>query len=168
MSANLGIPVIELGFAIQSAGINYYGFRNEQQAAYTAGYCGFLNGVPAVCLCVSGPAHTNALSGIMNAWVNSWPMILISGASDLSLAGKGAFQELDQVYFVKPYTKYAVKITDAADIPYHVEKAVKLSLVGRPGPVYLDLPGDVLLQKVTEKIVFNPFVKPAIYFPDPR
>lgn len=76
--------MIELGFAIQQAGINYYGFRNEQQASYTAGYCGYLTGIPGVCLCVSGPGHTNAISGVLNAWTNSWPMILISGSSDLS------------------------------------------------------------------------------------
>lgn len=116
----VGIPVIELGYSIQGAGINYYGFRNEQQAAYSAGYTGFLTGFPAACLCVPGPGHTNAISGVLNACVNSWPMILISGSSDLNQTSKQAFQELDQVYFVKPYTKYSVRITNAADIPYHV------------------------------------------------
>lgn len=75
-------------------------------------------------------------------------MILISGSNDLSQTSKEAFQEVDQVYFVKPYTKYSVRITNAEDIPYHVEKAVKMSITGRPGPVFLDLPGDVLTQIV--------------------
>lgn len=88
----LGIPVIELGFAIQGAGINYYGFRNEQQAAYSAGYTGYLTGIPGVCLCVSGPGHTNAISGVLNAWVNTWPMILISGSNDLNQTSRQAFQ----------------------------------------------------------------------------
>ena len=142
----LGVPVIELGFAIQAAGIYYYGFRNEQQASYSAGYTGYLTGMPGVCLCVSGPGHTNAISGVLNAWVNTWPMILISGSSDLGPANRQAFQELDQLYFVKPYTKYSVRITSVEDIPYHVEKAVRLSRSGRPGPVYLDMPGDILSQ----------------------
>ncbi len=79
----LGIPVIELGFAIQGAGINYYGYRNEQQASYSAGFTGYLTGKPGICLCVSGPGHINAISGVMNAWSNNWPMILLSGSNDL-------------------------------------------------------------------------------------
>jgi len=75
-------------------------------------------------------------------------MILISGSNDLNQTSRQAFQEVDQVYFVKPYTKYSVRITNAEDIAYHVEKAVKLAITGRPGPVFLDLPGDVLNQKV--------------------
>lgn len=51
---------------------------------------------------------------------------------------------MDQVYFVKPYTKYSVRITSAKDIPYHVNKAVRLATTGRPGPVFLDVPGNVL------------------------
>lgn len=71
-------------------------------------------------------------------------MILISGSNDLNQTSKQAFQEIDQVYFVKPYVKYSARITDPKDIPYHVQKAVKASITGRPGPVFLDLPGDVL------------------------
>lgn len=112
MFFNKGIPVIELGFSLQSVGINYYGFRNEQQASYSAGFTGYLTGIPGACLCVSGPGHTNAISGVLNAWVNGWPMILISGSNDLSLTSRQAFQEVDQVYFVKPYTKYSVRITN--------------------------------------------------------
>ena len=73
-----------------------------------------------MCLCVSGPGHTNAISGILNAWVNAWPMILISGSNDLSQTSKQAFQEVDQVYFVKPYTKYSVRITNVEDIHFNV------------------------------------------------
>ncbi len=75
-------------------------------------------------------------------------MILISGSNDLNQTSKQAFQEIDQVYFVKPYVKYGVRITDPRDIPYHVQKAVKSSITGRPGPVYLDLPGDILTATV--------------------
>lgn len=144
----LGIPVIELGYSIQAAGINYYGFRNEQQASYSAGYTGYLTGIPGVCLCVSGPGHTNAISGVANAWANCWPMILISGSNDLNQSSKQAFQEIDQVYFVKPYVKYSARVTDAKDIAYHIQKAVKAATTGRPGPVYLDFPGDVLTASV--------------------
>jgi 2-hydroxyacyl-CoA lyase 1 len=88
--------VIELGFAIQAEGIKYYGFRNEQQASYSAGIIGYLTKRPGICLAVSGPGHTNTISGLANAWSNGWPMILISGASDLNQTSKQAFQECDQ------------------------------------------------------------------------
>jgi 2-hydroxyacyl-CoA lyase 1 len=95
-------------------------------------------------------------------------MILISGSSDLTQTSRQAFQEVDQVYFVKPYTKYSVRITDAEDIPYHIEKAVRLSMCGRPGPVYLDMPGDVLSQTVNTVVELLPFTQPAISYPDPQ
>lgn len=142
---------------MQSSGLHYYGFRNEQQASYSAGYTGYLTGMPGVCLCVSGPGHTNAISGVANAWANNWPMLLISGSSDLSQTARQAFQEIDQLYFVKPYTKYSVRVTNAVDIPYHVHKAVSLSIAGRPGPVYLDMPGDVLMSFVNTQIEFPLF-----------
>ena len=161
----VGIPVIETGFSFQSVGINYYGFRNEQQASYAAGYCGYLTGKPGACLCVSGPGHTNAISGVANAWANNWPMILISGSNDLNQTGRGAFQEIDQCYLVKPYTKYCVRITKAEDIPYHVHKAVKLSITGRPGPVFLDLPGDVLTDTVNNKLEYPIFTPQSLFVP---
>ena len=164
----VGIPVIELGFAIQGNGIKYYGTRNEQQAAYSAGYSGYLTGIPGACLCVSGPGHTNAISGVANAWANCWPMILISGSNDLNQTSKQAFQEIDQVYFVKPYTKYSVRVTDPRDIPYHVHKAVKASITGRPGPVFLDMPGDVLMATVDAEIVHPTFSPPVKYAPNPE
>jgi 2-hydroxyacyl-CoA lyase 1 len=104
--------------------------------------------VPGICLTVSGPGQTNAISGVANAWSNNWPMILISGSNDLSQTSKQAFQEIDQVYFVKPYTKYSARITEPREIPYHVNKAIKASITGRPGPVFLDVPGDVLTSLV--------------------
>ena len=79
-------------------------------------------------------------------------MILISGSNDLSQTSRQAFQELDQPYFVKPYTKYCVKLTNVEDIPYHIEKAVRLSVTGRPGPVFIDAPGDILTHTIEAKL----------------
>ena len=87
--------MIELGFALQGYDIKYYGFRNEQAASYAAGIVGYLTGKPGICLAVSGPGFTNCISGLAEAMVNKRPMILLAGASDASLEGKGAFQELD-------------------------------------------------------------------------
>jgi 2-hydroxyacyl-CoA lyase 1 len=87
----VGIPVIELGMAIQGNGIQYFGFRNEQAASYAAGIHGYLTGRPGICLAVSGPGMTNAISGMAEALVNKRPMICIGGASDASMEGKGGF-----------------------------------------------------------------------------
>ncbi|EDK31753.2 2-hydroxyphytanoyl-CoA lyase (macronuclear) [Tetrahymena thermophila SB210] len=144
----IGVPIIELGFAIQAEGINYYGYRNEQGASYSAGAVGYLTGKPGICLCVSGPGMINAVTGLANAWANGWPMILIVGSSDLAQNAKGAFQECDQISLTKPYVKFAVKITSAKQIPQVISKAVRLSVVGRPGPVYIEIPGDVLTETI--------------------
>ena len=67
---------------------------------------------------------------------------------------------------MKPYVKYAVRITDPRDIPYHVHKAVKASITGRPGPVFLDMPGDVLSASVDSEIEYPLAVSPPLYGPD--
>lgn len=91
----VGIPVIELGYSLQSYDVKYYGFRNEQAAAYAAGIVGYLTGRPGIVLAVSGPGMTNCISGMAEALVNKRPMICIGGASDASMEGKGGFQEFD-------------------------------------------------------------------------
>ena len=73
----VGFPVIEIGMAVQEAGIKYIGMRNEQAAAYAAGAIGYLTGMPGVCLVVSGPGLIHALGGMANAMENCWPMIVI-------------------------------------------------------------------------------------------
>ena len=91
----VGIPVIDLGMTIQSEEIDYFGFRNEQAMSYAAGMLGYLSGRPGVCLAVSGPGMTNCISGMANAQVNKWPLVVLSGASDTTLEGAGGFQEYD-------------------------------------------------------------------------
>lgn len=87
-----------------------------------------MTGKPGICLCVSGPGMIHGMAGIANAWANCWPMILIAGASDISQDGRGSFQESNQLSLALPYCKYAYRITDALNIPFHVEKAVRLSI----------------------------------------
>jgi len=120
------------------------GFRNEQAASYAAGVVGYLTKRPGICLTVSGPGMTNAISGMANAMVNKWPMIVLGGATDASLEGKGAFEEWDQLACARPCTKYAARPTNVRHIPIIVERAVRMSMYGTPGPVYIDLPNDLL------------------------
>lgn len=87
---------------------------------------------------------TNAISGMANAMVNKWPMIVLGGATDASLEGKGAFEEWDQLACARPCTKYAARPSNVRHIPIIVERAVRMSMYGTPGPVYIDLPNDLL------------------------
>ena len=158
----VGVPVVPIAFAAQREGITYIGMRHEQSASYAAQAVGYLTGRPGACLVVSGPGMTNAISGLANAWSNNWPMICIGGASDLSQDGMGAFQDAPQVEATRPFTKYAVEVNRVEKIPYFVEQAVRQSIYGRPGAVYLDLPGDIITGKCDDG---NSPQKPRI--PDP-
>jgi 2-hydroxyacyl-CoA lyase 1 len=148
----VGVPVVPIAFAAQREGITYIGMRHEQSASYAAQAVGYLTGRPAACLVVSGPGMTNAISGLANAWSNRWPMILLGGASDISQHGMGAFQEAPQVEAARIWCKYAAEVDRIEKIPYFVEQAVRTSIYGRPGPVYLDLPGDIISGKTDEDV----------------
>lgn len=149
----VGIPVVEVAVYAQQAGIHFIGMRNEQSAAYAAQAIGYLTGRPGACLVVSGPGLLHAIGGLANAAVNCWPMLLLAGASDQDQQGCGAFQEWDQVSSCRPYSKYCARPLSVASFHYHVAQAVKYSMAGRPGPAYLDLPGDLLRQHVPRDTV---------------
>lgn len=147
----VGFPVFPIAAAAQTEGITFIGMRNEQAASYAAQAAGYLTGRPQACLTVCGPGVIHALAGLANAKANCWPMILIGGASPTSQNGMGAFQEERQVMAASPFCKYAHAVEDARRIPFYVEQAVRTSFYGRPGPVYLDIADDVILQEVEEK-----------------
>jgi 2-hydroxyacyl-CoA lyase 1 len=152
----VGVPVVPVALHAQAAGLKFYGMRHEQSASYAAQAVSYLTGRPGACLVVSGPGMTNAISGLANAQVNCWPMILIGGASDSKQAGMGAFQECPQVEAARPFVKSAAKVDNVARIPYFIEQAVRTSMYGRPGPVYLDLPGDIIDAPIEEGTVVQP------------
>lgn len=101
---------------------------------------GYLTGKPGVCLTVPGPGMLNVMSGLGNALVNKWPMLLLSGSADANLDGSGSFQECPQVDAARKFTKYAARPSDPGMIPYIIEQAIRTSIYGTPGPVYVDLP----------------------------
>ena len=146
----VGFPVFGIASAAQKAGITYIGMRNEQSDSYAAQAAGYLTGRPQACLVVSGPGVIHALAGLANAEKNCWPMILIGGASPTYQNGMGAFQEERQVALAEPYCKYAHGVEHVARIPFYVEQAIRTSLYGRPGPVYLDMPDDIINGEVDE------------------
>ena len=152
----IGVPVIPIAYAAQKEGIQFYGFRNEQSASYAAGAVGYMTGRPGVCLAVSGPGMVHGIAGLSNAWSNCWPMILIGGANDSYQNGQGAFQEAPQVEAARPFVKYAARPDRIDRLPFYVEQAVRTSIYGRPGAVYLDLPGDIISGSVEEETVTFP------------
>jgi acetolactate synthase-1/2/3 large subunit len=119
---------------------------NEQASAIAAeGYARVREGL-GVCLVTTGPGSTNAISGVAGAWVDSIPMLVISGQvrtqilADYSYQRQVGPQEINIIDMVKPVTKYAVTLHDPKDIRYEIEKCIHLALSGRPGPVWLNLP----------------------------
>ncbi len=151
----VGFPVQPIAKAAQEVGIKYVGMRNEQAASYAAQAAGYLTGRPGACLTVSGPGVIHALAGLANAEQNCWPMILIGGASPVYQNGMGAFQEENQVQLAAPYCKFAHAVEHARRIPFYVEKAVRTSIYGRPGPVYLDMPDDIIQEAVEEDDIYE-------------
>jgi len=160
----VGIPVIEVAAAAQFVGLRYVGFRNEQSASYAAGAASYLTGVPQVCLCVSGPGVVHGVAGLANAWSNCWPMILIGGASASTQQGMGAFQESPQLEACRPFTKWQQRIDSVARIPFYVARAVHIARSGRPGPVYLEIPAEL----VTEEMKLEDVKLGAVLPPPPR
>lgn len=147
----VGIPVVEIADACQAQGIRFIGFRNEQSAAYAASAYGYLSGRPGVCLTVGGPGVVHGLAGLLNAQLNCWPMVLLSGSCDTDQVDMGAFQELDQVEACRAYCKYAARPTSVDKIPFVIEKAMRTAMVGRPGPTYVDLPADYIQYPIQDR-----------------
>src|SRR3984893_8722586 len=128
-------------------------FRHEQAAAMAAHAYSRVSGKPGVCFAASGPGTTNLITGVGNAFLDAVPVVALGGASAVSQTGMGAFQEMDQVGMFKPITKYAERVIDPRRIPEVINKAFRIATGGQPGPVYVDLPGDVLYKRVEENEV---------------
>src|SRR6202040_1714740 len=130
--------------------------RHEQAASMAAHAYSRVSGKPGVCFAASGPGVTNLITGVGNAFLDAVPVVALGGASAVSLTGMGAFQEMDQVGMFKPITKYAERVIDVRRIPEIINKAFRVATGGQPGPVYVDLPGDVLYNRVEESEVMFP------------
>ncbi len=129
--------------------INHYFARHEQGAAHEADGYARVSGKIGVCLATSGPGATNLVTGIMTAHMDSIPMLAITGQVSSSLLGKDAFQESDIVGITVPITKMNYLIQDIKDLPRIIKEAYYIAVTGRPGPVLIDIPRDIQLQKIT-------------------
>lgn len=137
----VGIPVTELAYIAQEEGIKFISFRHEQQAGMAAATHGFLTKTPGVLLTVSSLGFLNGLTSTINATVNCYPMIQISGSSDRDTVDmqQGAYEELDQFAVARRLVKAAYRVNKHEDIPTAVVRAYRAAISGRPGGVYLDM-----------------------------
>ncbi|HUG14510.1 MAG TPA: oxalyl-CoA decarboxylase [Thermomicrobiales bacterium] len=143
-----GIPITDLGRFMQAAGMRVLSFRHEQSAGYAAAIAGFLTKKPGVCMTVSAPGFLNGLTALAHATSNCFPMILMSGSSEREIVDlqQGDYEEMDQLAIARPHCKAAYRILHAEDIGIGIARAVRAAVSGRPGGVYLDLPGKLLGQ----------------------
>jgi 2-hydroxyacyl-CoA lyase 1 len=156
----VGIPVTGIALAAPGEGIRYVGMRHEQAAGYAAQAISYMKGRIGACIVVSGPGMTNAISALGNAWSNCWPMLLIGGSSNQILNHMGDFQAAPQVELARPFCKWVGQAERIEHIPRYIATAVRLAISGRPGPVYLDLPGDIIMSRIDEsKIDYPPRVE---------
>jgi thiamine pyrophosphate-dependent acetolactate synthase large subunit-like protein len=151
-----GGPMVDVASRCIEIGFRSVDVRHEQAAAMAAHSYSRVIGKPGVCFAASGPGTTNLITGVGNAYLDAVPVVALGGASALSQAGMGAFQEMDQVGMFKPITKWAERVMDTRRIPELINKAFRIATGGQPGPVYVDLPGDVLYRQVEENEVLFP------------
>lgn len=117
--------------------------RHEQGAAHAADGYARATGKPGVCMATSGPGATNLVTGIATAYMDSIPMICITGQVPTSLIGNDAFQEADIVGITRPITKHNYLVKDVNDLARIIKEAFLLATTGRPGPVLIDIPKDI-------------------------
>ncbi len=129
--------------ALVGSGLKHYLCRHEQGAALAADAYGRVTRRAGVCIATSGPGATNLVTGIANAFMDSVPMVIITGQVPSALQGTDAFQEVDIFGITLPIVKHSYIIRNVADIPHVVNEAFQLAQNGRPGPVLIDLPKDI-------------------------
>lgn len=156
--------------------IKYVCNHHEQACATAAESYSRITGNMGVCLVTTGPGGTNAITGVAGAWLDSIPLLVISGQVKRELLGTRQGlrqigpQEINIIDIVKPITKYAVTVMEPNDILYHLDKAWCLAKSGRPGPVWLDIPLDVQAAQIDPAKLrrFNPDEVKPDYDTDPQ
>jgi thiamine pyrophosphate-dependent acetolactate synthase large subunit-like protein len=147
----MGGPMLAAEAATINEGIRCIDVRHEQAAAMMAQAYSRLRQRPGFCMAASGPATINLSTGLANALIDCCPVVALGGASPVLGNGKQVFQEIDQMEIMSGCVKYAARIHDARRIPEMLNVAIQRAMSGKPGPAYLDLPGDTLYQMVDEK-----------------
>ena len=163
-----GIPITDLARKAQAAGMRVISFRHEQNAGNAAAIAGFMTQKPGICLTVSAPGFLNGLTALANATTNCFPMILVSGSSEREIVDlpQGDYEEMDQLAIARPFAKAAFRVLHAEDIGVGVARAIRAAVSGRPGGVYLDLPGRLFPQTIDAAAAAKSLIK--VVDPAPR
>lgn len=149
----MGGPINDAVKAAISGGVRMVDTRHEQAAAMAAQAYARVTCKPGLCMGASGPGTINLTLGLANALIDCAPVVAFGGSSPVGQYLQGSFQEIDQVAIMRPVTKWAERVYDARRIPEYVNLAFRRAMAGKPGPIYIDLPGDVLYAEVDESEV---------------
>lgn len=138
-----GGQVLPIYDALYDADIRHILTRHEQGAAHAADGYARASGRPGVCLATSGPGATNLVTGIANAYMDSVPMVALTGQVPMPMLGRDSFQEADITGITLPITKHNYIVKNIDDLATTVKEAFHIATTGRPGPVLIDIPRDV-------------------------
>ncbi len=142
-------------------GIRMIDTRHEQAAAHAGdGYARLTRG-PGVALVTAGPGVTDAVTGVANAYQAQSPLVLLGGAAEVRSVGRGALQEMEQLPVLRSITKWSATCTDPRRLREMVQTALRMSMAGTPGPVFLELPFDILMAQVDHSELIVPPPLPA-------
>ncbi len=146
--------------------VNHILTRHEQGAAHAAEGYARVSGKVGVCLITSGPAATNAITGISDAMLDSVPLLVITGQVGASLLGTDAFQEIDVIGITQPITKWSYQIRRAEDVAWAVARAFYIASTGRPGPVVLDFTKNAQSEEVDFQYKPCKFIRSYVPVPE--
>ncbi len=139
----IGATICPFYDELVKSSIHHVMVRTEQNAAHSASGYARISGRPGVCISTSGPGATNLLTGIASAYMDSIPLVAITGQVRSDLLGRDVFQEADITGAAEPFTKHSYLVKRARDLPRIMKEAFHISATGRPGPVLIDVPIDM-------------------------
>ena len=128
----------------KAAGLTVVDVRDEASAAFAADAASRLTGIPGVCAVTAGPGVTNTLTAVKNAQMAQQPMVVFGGATATILRGRGSLQDIDQIALMEPATKWCARVSKVKDLAPTIEKAFRVAVEGVPGPVFVEIPVDLL------------------------
>jgi acetolactate synthase-1/2/3 large subunit len=140
-----GANTLPIHDRLMNSTIRHYLMRHEQAAAHAADGYARATGKVGVCLATSGPGATNLVTGIATAYMDSTPMVALTAQVSTSLLGHDAFQETDIIGITMPITKHSYQVHDVKNLASTLKQAFELARTGRPGPVLVDIPRDILV-----------------------
>ncbi|MGP9833920.1 acetolactate synthase 2 catalytic subunit [Marinobacter sp. NSM] len=150
---------------VDDVGVEHVLCRHEQACALAADGFARASGEIGVCIATSGPGATNLITGVANAYMDSVPMLVITGQVPSGLIGTDAFQETDILGMTLGIVKHSYLVDDAEALPAIMEEAITLAQSGRPGPVWIDIPKDMQLAKISAPVA-TPALQPEAQCPD--